>query len=176
MPIEVSDYDPAWPVTAAAAIAELRRALPGLFTELEHIGSTSVPGLAAKPVIDLMAATPALAAVTDREPALLALGYRRRDTGMPGRLFYPRDQDGRRAFHLHVVPADTWAARNELLLRDHLRRHRAAARRYDDLKRQLAGTTGDSAAYTRAKTELIQELTDRARAARGLPSGPVWEE
>jgi GrpB-like predicted nucleotidyltransferase (UPF0157 family) len=132
--------------------------------------------MAAKPVIDLMAAAPALAAVADREPALLALGYRRLDTGMPGRLFYPRDQDGRRAYHLHVVPADTWAARNELLLRDHLRRHPADARRYGDLKRQLAGDSGDSAAYTRAKTELIQELTDRARADRGLPSVPVWEE
>jgi GrpB protein len=132
MPIEVLDYDPGWPATAAAAIAELRRALP-------------------------------------------ALGYRRLVTGMPGRLFYPRDRDGRRAYHLHVVPADTWAARNEPLLRDHLRRHPADARRYGDLKQELAGRPGDAAGYSQAKTELIQELTDRARADRGLPSVPVWE-
>jgi GrpB-like predicted nucleotidyltransferase (UPF0157 family) len=102
VPIEIADYDPHRPVAAAAAAAELRRALPGLFTELEHVGSTSVPGLAAKPVIDLRAAAPALAAVTDREAALLARGYGRLDTGMPGRLFYSRDQDGRRACHLHI--------------------------------------------------------------------------
>jgi GrpB-like predicted nucleotidyltransferase (UPF0157 family) len=176
MPIEVLDYDPGWPATAAAAIAELRRVLPGLFTELEHIGSTSVPGLAAKPVIDLIAAALALDPVTDREPALLALGYRRLATGMPGRLFYLRDQDGRRACHLHVVPARTWATRNELLLRDHLRRHPADARRHGDLKRQLAGRREEPVGYPRAKTELIQELTDRARADRGLPSVPVREE
>jgi GrpB-like predicted nucleotidyltransferase (UPF0157 family) len=151
VPIEIADYDPHWPVTAAAAAAaaaaaELRRALPGLFTELEHVGSTSVPGLAAKPVIDLMAAVPALGAVTDREAALLALGYWRLDTGMPGRLFYPRDRDGRLADHLHVVPAATWATRNELLLRDHLRGHPADARRYADLKRQLAARGKDPAA------------------------------
>ncbi|HEY3981888.1 MAG TPA: GrpB family protein [Streptosporangiaceae bacterium] len=138
MPIEIADYGPHRPVAAAAAAAELRRALPGLFTELEHVGSTSVPGLAAKPVIDLMAAAPALAAVTDREAAPLARGYGRLDTGMPGRLFYSRDQDGRRACHLHIVPADTWATRSELLLRD----HPADARRYADLKRQLGARGG----------------------------------
>lgn len=175
MDIEIRDYDPCWPAAAAAAAAELRQAVPGLFTELEHIGSTAVPGLAAKPVIDLMGAVPALADVTDREPALVALGYRRMDTPMPGRLFYPRDQDGRRAHHLHVVLADTWATRNERLLRDYLRGHPADARRYGTLKRHLAGRAGDPAEYTRAKTALIQVLTDRARAARGLPSVPVWE-
>jgi GrpB-like predicted nucleotidyltransferase (UPF0157 family) len=174
--IEILDYDPGWPVAAAAAIAELRRALPGLFTELEHIGSTSVPGLSARPVIDLMGAVPALAAATDREAALLALGHWRLDTGMPGRLFHPRDRDGRRAYQLHVVPAETWATRNERLLRDHLREHPADARRYDLAKRELAGSAGDPAEHTRAKTAVTQVLTDRARAARGLPSVSVWEE
>ena len=68
------------------------------------------------------------------------------------------------------------AGRNELLLRDYLRTHPAEAQRYVDLKRDLAVRYEASADYTRAKTELIQELTDRARAARGLPSVPVWEE
>jgi GrpB-like predicted nucleotidyltransferase (UPF0157 family) len=66
--------------------------------------------------------------------------------------------------------------RNELLLRDYLRTHPAEAQRYADLKRDLAVRYEASADYTRAKTELIQELTDRARAARGLPSVPVREE
>jgi len=77
---------------------------------------------------------------------------------------------------LHVVPADSWPGRNKRLLRDYLRTHPAQARRYADLKRDLAVRHGASSGYTRAKTELIQELTDRARAARGLPSVPVWEE
>jgi GrpB-like predicted nucleotidyltransferase (UPF0157 family) len=176
MAIEVVDYDGAWPRRAETACAELRDSLPGLFTAIEHVGSTAVPGLAAKPVIDLMAAAADLDQVTAHDGSLRALGYRRHDTGMPARLFYRRDQDGQRDCHLHVVPAQSWPARNELLLRDYLRMHPADAQAYAGLKRDLAAQYGSSADYTRAKTELIQELTDRARAARGLPSVPVWEE
>ncbi len=176
MTIEVVDYDDAWPRNADAACVELRDSLPGLFTEIEHIGSTSVPGLVAKPIIDLMAAAEDLAQVAAQDATLRLIGYQRHDTGMPGRLFYRRDENGRRAYHLHVVPATTWATRNELLLRDYLRANPADAQRYGALKRELAVRHEASADYTRAKTDLIQELIDRARAARGLPAVPVWEE
>jgi GrpB-like predicted nucleotidyltransferase (UPF0157 family) len=171
--IEVVEYDEAWPVRAAAARADLISL--GVFDAVEHIGSTSVPGLAAKPIIDLMAAAD-LGAVAGREHDLADLGYHRFDARMSGRLFYVRDENGQRAYHLHVVPADTWDTRNQRLLRDHLRAHPEDARRYAELKQRLAGEDADGDAYTKAKTELIQELTDRARADRGLPSVPVWEE
>ena len=173
--IEVVEYDPAWPARAAAARTELVSRLPGLLAAIEHIGSTSVPGLAAKPVIDLMAAAD-LDRVTGHDETLSDLGYQRYDTGMVGRLFYFRDQHARRTCHLHVVPLDTWSTRNERLLRDYLREHPADVARYAELKRRLAGQHADSAGYTKAKTKLIQELTDRARAGRGLPPVPVWEE
>ena len=168
--IRVVPYDPAWPLLAASAIAELTST--GLFTEIEHIGSTSVPGLAAKPVIDLMAAVPSLAAV--REDSLVALGYRRGD-GFADRLFYTRDTGGARSHHLHVVTLDTWPTRNQRILRDHLRTHPEDVARYAELKQNLAETAANGDAYTEAKTELIQELVDRARAERGLPLEPVWE-
>lgn len=174
--IEVVDYDDACPRSAEAACAELHDRLPGLFTLIEHIGSTSVGGLAAKPIIDLMAAAEDLAEVSAHDETLGLLGYQRHETGMPGRLFYRRNVNGRWAYHLHVVPADTWPTRNEVLLRDHLRAHPADAQRYADLKRELILRNEESTDYTQAKTELIQELTDRARAERGLPSVPVWEE
>ncbi|MDT0345539.1 GrpB family protein [Streptomyces litchfieldiae] len=174
--LEVADYDPAWPALAAAAIRELHGALPGAFPEIEHIGSTAVPGLAAKPVIDLMAAADDLAAVAARADALADLGYRRHANGMTDRLLYVRLAGRRRTHILHVVAAESWPTRNQRILRDHLRRHPRDAARYAELKRALvaAGTTpGD---YARAKTALIQELTDRARARLGLPSVPVWEK
>ena len=173
--IKVTDYDETWPVRAAAARADL---IPlGVFDAVEHIGSTSVPGLPAKPIIDLMAAADSLDAVAAAEDALAGLGYRRLDVFPPGRLYYYRDEDGPQACHLHVVPTDTFGIRSEQLLRDHLRAHPEDARRYAELKQRLAAEhTDDGDAYTRAKTELIQELTDRARADRGLPPVPVWEE
>ena len=73
------------------------------------------------------------------------------------------------AVHLHVVPSEDWATRNERLLRDHLLVHPEDAARYGDLKRLLADEFDDPVAYTRAKTALILELVDRARGDRGLP-------
>lgn len=177
MVIEVREYDPAWPALAEAAAGELRAALPGVLLELEHIGSTSVPGLAAKPIIDLMASVPSLSAVADREDVLAGLGYHRVETAMRERLFYPRDDaGGRRTHHLHVVTASSWDTRNERLLRDHLRAHPEAAAAYGALKRDLAVTVDDPDEYTRAKTDLVQELVDAARTTRGLPLVTVWEE
>ncbi|MEV0130630.1 GrpB family protein [Dactylosporangium sp. NPDC050688] len=174
MTIEIRGHDPRWPGQAQAAVEELTTALPGLFPSVEHVGSTAIPGLAAKPVIDLMAATAALDAVVAAEEVLRRLGYRRLETGMRERLFYRRDGDP--AYHLHVVTADTWDIRNERLLRDHLLRHPEDRDAYGALKRDLAAARHDGEAYTRAKTGLIQRMVDAARTRQGLPLVDVWED
>ena len=148
--------------------------LAPLFLAIEHVGSTAVPGLPAKPVIDLMASVDDLDEVNTG--ALDTLGYRMESTDMPARLFYRREDYDSTAYHLHVVTAESWPTRNERLLRDHLLAHPADRDRYAALKRELMDKFGPGLAYTRGKTELIQELTDAARAARGLPSVPVWED
>lgn len=148
--------------------------LAPLFSAVEHIGSTAVPGLPAKPVIDLMAALDDLDEVNDG--ALESLGYRIQPADMPQRLFYRREDYDSTAYQLHVVTIDTWATRNERLLRDHLLAHPEARERYAALKRELMDRHGPGEAYTRGKTALIQELTDAARAGRGLPPVPVCEE
>jgi len=71
---------------------------------------------------------------------------------------------------------DSWPARNQRILRDYLRSHPHDAERYGRLKKQLAASGIDPGDYAKAKTDLIQELTDRARAELGLPSVPVWEK
>lgn len=145
-----------------------------LFLAVEHVGSTAVPGLPAKPVIDLMASLPGLDEVN--EGTLETFGYRKVPTDMPERLFYRREDYDSTAYHLHVVTAESWPTRNERLLRDHLLAHPDARDRYAVLKRKLMDEFGPGLAYTQGKTELIQELTDAARAERGLPSVPVWEK
>ncbi|MFF5081182.1 GrpB family protein [Actinoplanes sp. NPDC000266] len=175
MGIEIREYDPEWPRLAAAVIEEIVEALPGLIVEAEHLGSTSVPGMAAKPVIDVMVAVGELGVVEQRETVVEALGYRRVDVGMPERLFYRRVRDGELVVHLHVVTVDSWGTRNERLLRDHLRGHAADRLAYGRLKRELAEAGHDADAYTRGKTALIQRMVDDARAARGLPRVDVWE-
>jgi GrpB-like predicted nucleotidyltransferase (UPF0157 family) len=171
--VHICDYDPEWPDLALLPADELTATLPGRFVAIEHVGSTAVPGLAAKPVIDLMGAADALEVVTGVEDVLNELGYWRVETGMPQRLFYRREGEPV-ANHLHVVTAASWDTRNERLLRDHLRQHSSDRDAYVRLKRELAGQDGD--AYTRAKTALIQRMVDATRTSRGLPLVDVWEE
>lgn len=170
MSIEIRDYDPAWPAAAERALREAFAALGGTITVAEHVGSTAVPGLPAKPIIDLMAAAPSLDAVRAHEDRLRELGYEHVDAHMPRRLLYRRP-----GYHLHIVTADTWDTRNQRILRDHLRANAEDRDAYAALKRELAGSAEDGDAYTRGKTALIQQIMDRARAERGLPPVDVWE-
>jgi GrpB-like predicted nucleotidyltransferase (UPF0157 family) len=174
--VTIADYDPAWP----GRFAGQRDAILGVGGELilaiEHIGSTAVPGLAAKPVIDIAVAVSSVdvegVALMD---AVRPLGYVFFDAGMPGRLMCTRDDNGVRACHLHILPVGRWDLLKERLMRDWLLSHPVDRDRYAALKVDLAGRLSGEA-YTRGKTELIQELVDAARAERGLPSEPVWEE
>ncbi len=174
--IEIVGYDPRWPAMAATAIAELEQALPGVFAAIEHIGSTAVPGLAAKPVIDLMAAAEDLQPVERHEDVLAGLGFARHANGMTDRLLYARTPDGVLTHNLHVVTSASWPTRNQRLLRDYLRGHPADAERYAQLKRAIVAAGVHHGDYAAAKTDLIQELTDSARRELGLPSVPVWEK
>ncbi|MBV9787821.1 MAG: GrpB family protein [Chloroflexi bacterium] len=176
--LEVHPYNPAWPQIAAAEQALLVSATGDLFVAMEHIGSTAVPGLAAKPIIDMMGAVQQLDAVEPQLPTLAAHGYQLVVTDMPQRYFL-RKYDPQRAlmFHLHIVEAATWAERNERLLRDYLRAHPDQAAAYGRLKQALVLQHADDAiAYTSAKTAFIQSIVDQARDAQGLPRVSVWEE
>ena len=167
----VVPYSPDWPSHAAQAIAEVSAALGDRIVAIEHIGSTAVPGLAAKPVIDLMAAAPSVAG----DFPLAAIGFVRSEPTMPGRLFYRREGKPI-SYHLHIVTAASWETRNQRILRDHLRANAADREAYGRLKLDLAAAGDDGEAYTRAKTALIQRMVDTARTARGLPLVNVWEE
>jgi GrpB-like predicted nucleotidyltransferase (UPF0157 family) len=172
--IEIVDYDPAWPGMAETAIRELRAALPEVLVEIEHIGSTAVPGLAAKPVIDLMAAVAELGDVDAR--VLAELGFQRQENGMSDRLLFVRERDGVWTYILHVVTVASWPTRNQRILRDYLREHPQDAARYGALKREIVAAGVQPGDYAGKKTELIQELTDIARTRLGLPLVDVWEK
>lgn len=174
--VTVVDYDPRWPQIFAAQRDAIVAAAGDLIVAIEHAGSTAVPGLAAKPVIDIFVAVKSVAV---DGPLLIEavkpLGYQEFDAGMSGRLMCTRDENGVRAEHLHIMPLERWDLLNERLLRDWLCTHPADRDRYGALKKELAARPGMGSEYTWLKTPLVQELVDAARAARGLPSVPVWE-
>ncbi|WP_293680870.1 GrpB family protein [uncultured Phenylobacterium sp.] len=176
--VDVVPYDPAW----RSAYAEERSAIMGVggsaVLELEHIGSTAVPGLWAKPIIDMMAAAADLGAALALASRLAARGYQLIETGMTDRLFLRRRaEDGGQIYQLHIVERSAWDERKERLMRDHLLQHPDAVAAYSALKVRLASQYAEeSLAYTKAKTAFIQGLVDKARADLGLASIDVWTE
>jgi GrpB-like predicted nucleotidyltransferase (UPF0157 family) len=176
MTVRIVPYDPAWPDQFASERDAIVAAGGDRILVIEHFGSTSVPGLAAKPVLDIAVAVDS---VDDDGPALTEtlapLGYRPEPSGMRGRLLLIRvTADGEHTHHLHILPLEGWDVLSERLFRDWLREHDADRDRYAAVKNEVAAREEDPLLYTKAKTALIQELVDAARDVRGLPPTPVW--
>jgi len=163
--VAVVAYDPLWPQRYEAARAAIGRALGPLVRGIEHVGSTAVPGLAAKPIIDIMVGV--AAGDLDRiiEP-LVALGYEYNpdwEISMPLCRYFRRSApDGAPTYHVHVVPygEEFWTRR--LRFRDYLRTYPEAAQAYAELKKRLAGEHPGSLDYTFAKTGFIRSIEARA--------------
>jgi len=173
--IELVPANPDWPRRFAEEAARLRTIIPAdLLIDLEHIGSTAVPGLAAKPIIDIQATVTDLAAARARliEP-LEAAGYAWwADNPDTDRLFFVRGlppSAPRRTHHLHVMEPGPGAIRH-IAFRDYLRDHPAEAARYAALKRDLAARyRDDREAYTAAKGAFIEQILDRMEGGETPP-------
>ena len=172
-PVALAPHDPQWSVRAAALIAELQAAAPGVLLAVHHIGSTAVPGLGAKPVIDLLGAAGSLARITAARSALAGLGYRwRSENGVTGRRYFTRDDPdtGARAVHLHVHAAGDPMIAWHLAFRDRLRAEPATAAAYAREKARCAARhPDDSAAYATCKTAWTDRVAEEA--VRGWAGG-----
>ena len=164
--IEIVEYRPEWRVIFEKEKgAILERCRPRVI-EVHHVGSTSVPGLAAKPLLDIM---PVVANPDDGESAvepMTTLEYRYRgDNGLPGRFYFDKIVDGRTVVHTHMYPQDHFDVRKLVAFWDHLRSHHEAALAYEGLKRELASKfRDDRVSYTDAKGAFINEITAAALA------------
>lgn len=162
-PIVVADYDPAWKERFELKRRCLAIALHPLDVVIEHIGSTAVPGLAAKPVIDIMVAVPDVEDEVSYVAAIESCGVscRSRDDGH--RYFKPLPP-ATRTVQIHVVDQGSAWQRDHILFRDYVRAHPEAARQYGDLKKKLAIThRQDRLAYNAAKTDFILDHMEIAK-------------
>jgi len=168
VPVVVEAYSEAWRERYEDERRVLLETLAGVIVGLEHIGSTSVPGLAAKPTIDMMLGTHAWPWPGTHDASLAAIGYDHYKTPAQDgrwRVYLKSWRDHQRGFHLHVVEHDSEHWRTHLLFRDYLRVHRAQAERYEALKLALAARFAhDRGAYQRGKSLLIMEITQLAKA------------
>ncbi len=172
--VAIAPYDPAWPRSFQQEKEHLLSCLPNdLIRRVEHFGSTAVPGLAAKPIVDMLVEVTDLEATRVRiAPVLEAQGYDyfwRPTHGDDGPPFYAwfikRDpRSGVRTHHIHMVERDFTDHWDRLLFRDYLIDHPEVAREYERLKVQLASASPhDRVAYTRGKTEFVVEVTEQAK-------------
>ena len=172
--VAIVAYDPQWPVMFQREKEHLLACLPvNLIRRVEHFGSTAVPGLAAKPVVDLLVEVADLQATRDRiAPLLEAQGYEyfwRPTHGDDGPPFYAwfikRDPaSGVRTHHIHMVESDFAEHWERLLFRDYLIEQPQVASDYQDLKYRLAAAhPNDRVAYTQGKTEFILRVMKQAK-------------
>jgi GrpB-like predicted nucleotidyltransferase (UPF0157 family) len=163
MAIDIARYDPAWPEQFRAEAAKLTELLkPWLATPVEHIGSTSVPGLAAKPILDMMAGVHDLQSARDAIPVLTSHGYTH-GQHRPETLWFHKDRNGSEpegGLHLTEPGSSLW--RERLAFRDELRTDPLLASQYQELKERLAADSGDIAAYTAGKRDFVVQVLARA--------------
>jgi GrpB-like predicted nucleotidyltransferase (UPF0157 family) len=174
--IEIAPYDPRWPREFEIERDRIQAALGSLALRIDHNGSTAVPGLAAKPVIDIQVSVASLQPLDVLVAPLAAIGY----VHVPGAddswcPFLHRPASWPHTHHVHLVQAGGDAERRTLAFRDYLRAHLPAAREYEALKRGLAAAHGaDPAsreAYAIAKTAFVERIIALAtgQAREGEP-------
>ncbi len=165
-PVVIVDYDPQWPILYEEEKGRILEAIGRVIVAIEHVGSTAVPGLGAKPIIDIMVGVGHLADAERCIEPLQAIGYGyvpEHEVSMPQRRYFQKGPpDAHRHLHMVELASEFW--QRHLLFRDFLRDHPQVAQEYDRLKRELAARYGsDRAGYTEAKTSFIRSVEARAR-------------
>ena len=165
-------HDPAWKGKFEVEAAALRSALGDEVLAVHHIGSTSVPGLRAKPTIDVLVEVGEIGKLDRLEPGMAEGGYEAwGEYGIPGRRFFTKDRGPDRLCNVHAFEAGSPEVERHLAFRDHLVQHPETARAYGDLKKDLAERfPADMEAYMEGKGAFIKE-TEREALSRARSRG-----
>jgi GrpB-like predicted nucleotidyltransferase (UPF0157 family) len=166
--VEVFDYDPEWPIIFEKEKAMILNTIGNKVVAIEHVGSTAVPGLGAKPIIDIIVGIRHLSDAKDCVEPLRNIGYEyvpEYEASIPERRYFRKGPSNvpNQHYHLHIVEhnSDFWKC--HLLFRDYLRTHPNTASEYHKLKKKLAATYGSNReAYTEAKTSFIESIVSKA--------------
>jgi len=170
MPVYLVPYDDSWPRRFDEESAAIQRTLGSTVLSVEHIGSTAIPGISAKPIIDIMALVDDVRVAPSWFDALETIEYQYfpyAEERVPERRWFCKPSSQHRTHHLHLTQIGSAHHRNQLAFRDHLRAHRKDAERYETLKRDLAERfPNDREAYTDGKSEFVTEILAKAATSR----------
>lgn len=176
--VVVVDYDRNWPAVFRDERDLILSTCGAAVLEIEHIGSTAIPKQKAKPIIDMMVAVKTLDSTRPLIELLNSLEYQIVETGMYARIFLRKPAVAIvQFFHLHIVEMSSWCNRKERIMRDYLCAHPNDVEAYGYFKETLATRyPDDSLEYTKAKTEFIQKLMNKACDDMGQPRIDVWND
>ena len=160
------EYSAAWPMEFAQEGSRLQALLGDELVVIHHIGSTSVPGLAAKPIIDLLPLVHDISRIDRYNPVMIAAGYQAwGENELPGRRYFTNDANGVRTHNVHIYAFDHPEVTRHLAFRDYLRAHPGACTEYVAVKRlAYAQHPADIAAYNNAKDHWIKTTEQVALA------------
>lgn len=162
--IELLPYDPAWPDQYQQEAEQLSAIFSDQLVSIHHIGSTAIPGIKAKPVIDILVVVREIEQVEPFNQAMIDFGYLPRgERGIPGRRYFRKGPDDLHSHHVHVYGQGHQAIWLHLDFRDYLRAHPAEGQAYSQLKETLAEKyREDPAGYTKEKTDFVVKQNRRA--------------
>jgi GrpB-like predicted nucleotidyltransferase (UPF0157 family) len=172
--VEVVPHNPQWRDAFGAEAKHVADALGENVVAIHHVGSTAIPNIFAKPVIDLLVEVRDIAEVDGRSSAMESLGYEvMGEYGIPGRRYFRKDnREGIRTYHVHAFEADSSEVERHLAFRDYMIAHPVDAQRYSELKRRLAEEHPQSPdGYMDGKDGFIKEMDQRAARWRTSQAG-----
>ncbi len=156
-------YNEKWPLLFVEEREKLKLLFGNEIIDIHHIGSTSVPGLKAKPIIDMMPVVKDIDLVDQYNQEMQAIGYEPQgENGIPGRRYFQKGGDNR-SHHVHIYQVGSYDIERHLAFRDYLHRHPDVKKSYGDLKERLAQQFPyDIASYINGKERLVQEIEEKA--------------
>jgi len=167
MKVSIVEYRPQWREMFEEEKQLLQTVLSEASTKVEHIGSTSIDGLAAKPIIDIMVGLTDFSVADDRVPRIETLGYeyiKKYEDEMPFRRYFMKNLNGIRTHQIHMVEINSEFWARHLLFRDYLRHNPDMVKKYAALKKQLAEREWEDVnEYADAKTEFIRSVEHKAK-------------
>jgi GrpB-like predicted nucleotidyltransferase (UPF0157 family) len=172
--VEVVPHDPRWRDAFETEAKHVAAALGENVVAIHHIGSTAIPNIYAKPIVDLLVEVRDIVEVDGRSPAMESLGYEvMGEYGIPGRRYFRKDnREGIRTHHIHAFEAGSAEVERHLAFRDYMIAHDGEAQRYSELKRKLAEEHSQSIdGYMDGKDGFIKEMNRRAAQWRTSQAG-----
>lgn len=162
--VKLVPHNPEWDELFRTEKAKLLEMMGGLVIDVQHVGSTAIPTISAKPIIDIAVLVKSLKKAKEYVGKIETLGYQKKQENRPERLFFTKGPEENRVIYLHIGDESTDYVKNMILFRDDLIQNPTEAKRYSELKKELAKKFSDNREqYTAAKEKFVQEVLGKTK-------------